>query len=108
MLKRYIMIMCMWFVLVPAHADTPPAGEREWAIMAGTHLKATLEAWSREAGWTLIWDSTTDYRFRASAAFSGSFEVAAADLIDALYRFHPEIRATFHLGNRVLHVEEEM
>lgn len=78
-----------------------------WAVMAGTSLKSTLEGWARTAGWTLIWDSPMDYRMRASATFQGGFEEASARLIDSIYLGNPELMATFHRGNRVLHIENQ-
>ncbi|WP_375264028.1 TcpQ domain-containing protein, partial [Palleronia sp.] len=54
-----------------------------WAVMSGASLKATLEGWTRAAGWTLIWDNAFDYRLRASAAFGGGFEEATGRLIDS-------------------------
>lgn len=78
-----------------------------WAVMAGTSLKSTLESWSRTAGWTLIWDSPVDYRLRASVSFPGGFEESAARLIDSIYQSNPELIATFHRGNKVLHIQDQ-
>ncbi|MCW3782569.1 toxin co-regulated pilus biosynthesis Q family protein [Defluviimonas salinarum] len=79
----------------------------QWVVMAGTSLKSTLEGWTRVSGWTLIWDSPVDYRMRASATFSGGFEESASRLIDSIYNGNPELMATFHRGNRVLHIENQ-
>ena len=84
-----------------------PVKKDRWVVMAGTSLKSTLEGWSRVAGWTLIWDSPVDYRLRASATFAGSFEQGASQLIDSIYEGNPELIATFHRGNRVLHIENQ-
>ena len=95
---------------LPATADTGaragaiPAASDAWVIMAGSSLKSTLEGWCRVAGWTLIWDSPIDYRMRASATFKGGFEESASRLIDSIYIGNPELSATFHRGNRVLHI----
>lgn len=80
------------------------AQEGRWVVMAGTSLKDTLEGWTRVSGWTLIWDSPVDYRMRASATFRGSFEESGSKLIDSIYEHNPELAATFHRGNRVLHI----
>jgi hypothetical protein len=89
----------------PAPTSAVVAGG--WGLMAGSTLKSTLEGWSRNAGWTLIWDSPVDYRIRASASFSGSFEQSSARLIDSIHQTNPELTATFHRGNRVLHVQNQ-
>ncbi len=77
-----------------------------WAVMSGASLKATLEGWTRAAGWTLIWDNAFDYRLRASAAFGGGFEEATGRLIDSIYQSNPEISVTLYRGNKVLHVQQ--
>lgn len=77
-----------------------------WAVIKGAYLKATLEGWSREAGWDLIWDSSSDYQLGASAAFHEDFEGAVTHLIDSIYINNPEITATLYRGNKVLHIEE--
>ncbi len=99
---------------LPCAADAGSAGhavvvadQSKWAVMAGTSLKETLEGWTAVSGWTLIWDSPIDYRMRASATFHGSFEESASSLIDSIYNGNPELMATFHRGNRVLHIENQ-
>lgn len=77
-----------------------------WAVIKGSSLKATLEGWSREAGWDLIWDSSSDYQLGASAAFHEDFESAVAHLIDSIYIENPELTATLWRGNKVLHIQE--
>lgn len=98
----------------PALADTGAVGSpplapssENWVVMAGSSLKDTLEGWSRVSGWTLIWDSPVDYRMRASATFRGEFEQSASRLIDSIYNSNPELSATFHRGNRVLHIQNQ-
>jgi hypothetical protein len=78
---------------------------RGWAAMSGSDLKATLDGWSRAAGWTLVWDSPVNYRLRASAQFAGDFETAVASLVDTIHRSSPEVLVTLYRGNRVVHVE---
>ena len=77
-----------------------------WAVIKNAYLKATLEGWCREAGWDLIWESSSDYQLGASAAFHEDFEGAVTHLIDSIYINNPEITATLYRGNKVLHIEE--
>lgn len=91
-----------------APGDAPAASaQNKWVVMAGTSLKDTLDGWTRVSGWTLIWDSPDDYRLRASATFAGGFEESASSLIDSIYLGNPELSATFHRGNRVLHIQHQ-
>jgi hypothetical protein len=78
---------------------------RGWAAMSGSDLKATLDGWSRAAGWTLVWDSPINYRLRASARFAGDFETAVSGLVDTIHRSNPELLVTLYRGNRVIYVE---
>ena len=92
---------------VGGSSDPVPGAGNSWVIMADTSLKATLEGWTKAAGWTLIWDSPVDYRMRASASFSGGFDESASRLIDSIYNGNPDLLATFHRGNRVLHIQNQ-
>lgn len=93
---------------VGAPGEAPRAAATDtWVVMAGSSLKDTLEGWTRVSGWTLIWDSPVDYRMRASVTFHGGFEESASRLIDSIYNNNPELMATFHRGNRVLHIENQ-
>lgn len=78
---------------------------RGWAAMSGSDLKATLDGWSRAAGWTLVWDSPVNYRLRASAQFGGDFETAVSSLVNTIHRSSPEVLVTLYRGNRVVHVQ---
>ncbi len=109
-----VMAGLLGLTALPCAADVGADGhavqvtnQNKWAVMAGTSLKETLEGWTSVSGWTLIWDSPIDYRMRASATFYGSFEESASSLIDSIYNGNPELMATFHRGNRVLHIENQ-
>ena len=49
-------------------SDEAAAGT-EWMVEAGVHktLRGVLESWARQAGWTLVWNSTRDYAVGSSA-----------------------------------------
>lgn len=78
-----------------------------WVAMSGSSLKDTLEGWGRVAGWTVVWDSDTDYILGASASFPGTFEEAVGGLIDSIYINNPEINAKLHSGNNVLRIQSQ-
>lgn len=117
--KTLMMCAAAGLALATAHTPQPASADTggtvsgivvkqggAWAAIKGAWLKATLEGWCREAGWDLIWDSTTDYQLGASAAFHEDFEGAVTHLIDSIYINNPEITATLYRGNKVLHIEE--
>ena len=100
----------------PAFADSGGTGAKApavrsahgWAAMSGSDLKATLDGWSRAAGWTLVWDSPVNYRLRASAQFGGDFETAVSSLVNTIHRSSPEVLVTLYRGNRVVHVQSTL
>lgn len=95
----------------PAHAQGQSTAEQTkvhvWSVMAGATLKSSLEGWARSAGWTVVWDSNDDYRFRSSASFYGPFEQASERLVAAIHQYHPEISVSLYKGNNVIHVETD-
>lgn len=90
----------------PAAVDTQVGrgANGQWAVLAGSSLKQTLQGWADAAGWTLVWDNPVDYKVRASVTFSGDFLDAVGRLVDAVYQTNPELAATIYRGNRVIHV----
>ena len=73
-----------------------------WIARQGQTLRATLEAWGREAGWRVAWRADHEFTLMASAEFQGSFEDAAGTLIEAFANASPPIFGRFYRGNRVL------
>jgi len=73
-----------------------------WIARQGQTLRATLEAWGREAGWRIAWRADHEFTLMASAEFQGSFEDAAGTLIEAFANASPPIFGRFYSGNRVL------
>ena len=73
-----------------------------WVARQGQTLRATLEAWGREAGWRVAWRADHEFTLMASAEFQGSFEDAAGTLIEAFANASPPIFGRLYSGNRVL------
>lgn len=122
MIKTYARTICVAGLAVTlafsgaAHADkadedldieTIELDGEYWAVMEGGMLRSTLEAWADFAGWTVVWDSPVDFKFRASATFVGGFEESVGRLVDTIYMSNPELHVTLYMGNRVVHVEEK-
>jgi hypothetical protein len=81
-------------VALPVEPYTPT----RWQLAQGARLRATLQDWTREAGWQLLWRYDTDLEVAAGANWSGSFEQAVRRLISAL---PPELQigAELRTGN---------
>ena len=65
------------------------APDDSWIVEAGAHktLRGVLESWARQAGWTLVWNSTRDYAVGSrpeqadNAVFHGGFLEAVDQLL---------------------------
>lgn len=73
--------------------------------MSGSTLKDTLEAWAMADGWTIVWDTETNYGLRASSTFNGTFVDAVKEIVDSIHVSNPELTVTVYTGNRVVHVQ---
>lgn len=74
-----------------------------WAVLADSSLRASLQGWAESAGWTLVWEGPFDFRVQVSAEFKGSFEEAVAALVDAVHLSDPGLAVTLYRGNKVVH-----
>ena len=82
-------------------------GPSDWAVMAETSLRSSMQGWADAAGWTVFWDGPFDYRLRVSASFSGNFEEAIIALVRAVRLSEPGIAVTLYRGNKVVHVRTD-
>lgn len=79
------------------------AAPSNWAVLADSSLRASLQGWAESAGWTLVWEGPFDFRVQVSAEFEGSFEDAVAALVDAVHLSDPGLAVTLYRGNKVVH-----
>lgn len=97
---------------LPADAEVVPVsnpagmGVRSWEIVKGEMLKAQLERWAADAGYTLIWSAHNDYEMQSDATFNGSFQAAVKAFFGALQSNGHALRVTIFEGNNVMEVSE--
>lgn len=89
----------------PVKSEAVSSVSRNWAALSGNTLKDTLEAWASTDGWTVVWDTDTNYKLRASATFRGTFIEAITKIVDSIHVSNPELTVTVYTGNRVVHVQ---
>ncbi len=87
----------------PVPADLPAARSR-WTVSGQTTLQATLQTWAETAGWTVYYETPTQYELPAAAELEGSFEEASARLIHLLRHRRPVPLLSLHPANRSLAV----
>lgn len=73
-----------------------------WSAREGQSLRSVLLQWSKEANWSVVWNTEHDYVLRATADFEGEFIDSASALIEAFAAASPPVRADLYAGNRVI------
>ena len=97
---------------LPADAEIVPIsnpagmGVRSWEIVKGEMLKAQLERWATDAGYTLIWSAHNDYEMQSNSTFNGPFKDAVKACFGALQSNGHALRVTIFEGNNVMEVSE--
>ena len=97
---------------LPADAEIIPVsnpvgmGVRSWEIVKGEMLKAQLERWATDAGYTLIWSAHNDYEMQSDSTFNGPFKDAVKAFFGALQSNGHALRVTIFEGNNVMEVSE--
>lgn len=96
---------------LPADAEIIPVGNpveeaRTWEIVKGEMLKAQLERWAADAGYTLIWSAHNDYEMQSNSSFTGSYQAAVKAFFGALQSGGHALRVTIYEGNHVMEVSE--
>ena len=97
---------------LPADAEIVPVsnpagmGVRSWEIVKGEMLKAQLERWATDAGYTLIWSAHNDYEMQSNSTFNGPFKDAVKAFFGALQSNGHALRVTIFEGNSVVEVSE--
>ena len=97
---------------LPADAEIVPIsnpagmGVRSWKIVKGEMLKAQLERWASDAGYTLIWSAHNDYEMQSDSTFTGPFKDAVKAFFGALQSNGHALRVTIFEGNNVMEVSE--
>lgn len=68
----------------PVESQAPPS--KSWELRPGIFLRAALQEWANEAGWSLVWamPERDDFRIDSGNRFTGDFKDAVVGLFDAL------------------------
>lgn len=93
-------------VIVEAPKAEAPA-QQEFTVVRGDSLRATLERWSKQAGWQEIaWKlpEDSDFTLGANATFNADLVTATRAFVRAL-GIEAELRVRFSQGNKLMIVE---
>lgn len=75
-----------------------------WVVRSGMSLREVLVSWTQFAGWQLVWDMADDFALGADARFTGEFDSAVTQLIDAIAQSGELVSVTLYAGNQTVRV----
>ncbi len=76
-----------------------------WLLDPDKTLRANLDEWASQAGWSLQWDALHDYEIDFPASYDGTFRMAVESALEH-YRTAPvPLTASFFNGNAVLLIQ---
>ena len=73
-----------------------------WTVAPGADLEHVLTGWSTRAGWTIVWDNDFTFSLTSGARFTGTFEQAATQLVQAMSEVRPAPTVEFYRGNKTI------
>ena len=85
---------------IPAFRVVPLS--RLWTLKAGEAISHGLEAWGREAHWTVLWRLRKDYAVPSTTVFSGSFESAVTKVLNTLSAEGVLLRGDIYESNHTI------
>ncbi len=84
---------------------SPAAVASTWLLDPEKTLRANLDSWSDQAGWSMQWDALHDYEIDFPASYDGTFRMAVESALEH-YRTAPvPLSASFFKGNAVLLIQ---
>jgi Toxin co-regulated pilus biosynthesis protein Q len=83
-------------------APVAPEPEQIWQLKKGETIRSELTKWAKDSGWSLVWQLDKDWMIPANSEFTGSFDVAAAKVIETLASNGVLIHASFYTANKTL------
>ena len=78
----------------------------KWEITPGS-LHVQLEAWTKKAGYQLVWSAETDLDMQSHASFRSNFVGAINQLFEGLHAAGFPLTATVYQANNVLEVGDK-
>lgn len=90
----------------PHWSDDPQSPWSEmsgtWVVQRGDMLSNVLNRWAQTAGYTVVWDSSTDYMIQSNAALQGTFPDAVGQVIQSFADANPPVSAEFYVANKTV------
>ena len=68
----------------------------------GDLILTDLQKWAKQSGWTVIWQVPEDWQVPNTTSFSGDFQKAVSQVIQALSANGANVHAVFHTANNTV------
>ena len=95
------------FVPISQDDETIPAPSLSGAtpvfvLNRGDLILTDLREWAKQSGWTVIWQVPEDWQVPNTTTFSGDFQKAVGQVIQALSANGANVHAVFHTANNTV------
>uniref|UniRef100_E6QGN2 Toxin co-regulated pilus biosynthesis protein Q C-terminal domain-containing protein n=1 Tax=mine drainage metagenome TaxID=410659 RepID=E6QGN2_9ZZZZ len=81
----------------PLHGATPV-----FLLNQGDLILTDLQKWAKQSGWTVVWQVPEDWQVPNTTTFSGNFQKAVSQVIQALSANGANVHAVFHTANNTV------
>ncbi len=85
---------------------TPPVDTLKavpvFSLMRGDLLLTDLQKWAKRSGWTIVWQVPEDWTVPNTTSFTGGFQQAVTQVIQALASNGANVHAVFHTANNTV------
>jgi hypothetical protein len=71
-------------------------------LTKGRLILTELQKWAAQSGWTVVWQVPEDWQVPNTTTFSGDFQKAVSQVIQALSANGANIHAVFHTANNTV------
>ena len=83
---------------VPSLANATPV----FLLNQGDLILTDLQKWAKQSGWTVVWQVPEDWQVPNTTTFSGDFQKAVSQVIQALSANGANVHAVFHTANNTV------
>ena len=73
-----------------------------FTLNRGDLILTGLQKWAKQSGWTVIWQVPEDWQVPNTTSFSGDFQKAVGQVIQALATNGANVHAVFHTANNTV------
>lgn len=84
------------------HPSSSAIRSEYWILKKGETIRAELTKWAEQSDWSLVWQFDKDWVIPANSEFTGSFDLAAAKVVETLASNGILIHANFFNANKTL------